>query len=205
LIAARISRWAYSSRVPAACNTIHWLVMLISTQSQDRNGWNALHVVAENGRPDLVKLLLYSQAYNASPDIINAQDRYGRTPLHIACENDNIPIAQLLISSNAQDSLKNKVSLHQETRVLNPETLSVTYVHPAPVSLCVTPQLKDGNTALELLRDDKTRKLLKGAIAVAKAPLRYSIFFLLTRGLAAIVIVGSLLQLHQFYVVYKSM
>lgn len=63
----------------------------------DSEGFSALHIVINNKRLDLVKLLLENSSFNNNINI-NIRDNSGNTPLHLACKDSYIEIVQYLLS-----------------------------------------------------------------------------------------------------------
>jgi FOG: Ankyrin repeat len=56
----------------------------------------SLHEAAENGRAEIVKILLENRDNNAEPDLVRTSD--GRTPLHLAAMNGDVATTRILIS-----------------------------------------------------------------------------------------------------------
>lgn len=60
----------------------------------DRDGWSALHFVAQNGHTELISILLQGNVQ------MDAQTKYGRTPLHCACASRNLSTVEALFTSD---------------------------------------------------------------------------------------------------------
>ena len=60
----------------------------------------ALHFAAENGREEVVELLL-SKGAN-----VNVSDGFGRTPLHLAAAEGHLEVVKMLVKANAKRDAK---------------------------------------------------------------------------------------------------
>jgi ankyrin repeat protein len=65
------------------------------------NGNRAIHIAAQNGHLDLVKLLLARKAD------VNAQNNGGQTPLHMSVAYDLDDVSSTLVAAGANEELKN--------------------------------------------------------------------------------------------------
>jgi hypothetical protein len=61
-----------------------------------------LHIAAQNGHLDLVKMLIEYKA------VVNDQNLKGNTPLHMAVGYDYYPVVQCLLAADAQASIVNQ-------------------------------------------------------------------------------------------------
>jgi len=58
----------------------------IDVNCYNNDGWTALHLAAEMGHLELLKLFIASKAY------VECQTKYGRTPLHWACCRGHVQV-----------------------------------------------------------------------------------------------------------------
>ncbi|GAV09423.1 hypothetical protein RvY_18970 [Ramazzottius varieornatus] len=79
------------------CSTLIKLGALVSAKGHDL--MSPLHMAAQHGRSNTVKLLL---AYETGQQSINDADHFGRTALHLAAENGHQKVTVLLLSKGAQ-------------------------------------------------------------------------------------------------------
>ena len=66
-----------------------------SVNTNDENGYTALHFSVSHQFLDLVKLLISNRAN------VNAVSNFGQTPLHLACQQSSVEIVAALITSGA--------------------------------------------------------------------------------------------------------
>ena len=86
----------------------------------EQTGKNPLHIAAENGSVEFVRLLI---EYHA-PE--SRQDELGRTPLHYAAKDGNADVIELLLNATARVNLPDKnrqTPLHLAAAEGNPEAV----------------------------------------------------------------------------------
>lgn len=69
---------------------------------KDENGSTALHISANSGNLELVKLLLQNETSS-----INAGAEWGNTPLHLACERGHPEVVKVLLENGADIEARN--------------------------------------------------------------------------------------------------
>ncbi|KAB8079278.1 ankyrin repeat-containing domain protein [Aspergillus leporis] len=69
----------------------------VNVNVRNSRGQTPLHIAAQNGQLDVVRLLLASQQID-----VNARDQQGSTPLHLASEKGHVEVVQLLVAHGAR-------------------------------------------------------------------------------------------------------
>lgn len=69
--------------------------------SKTQDGRTALHIAAENGKDEVICILLTHKQWAKLKPIVDTQDKQGRTALHAAVELGNLQAVQLLVNAGA--------------------------------------------------------------------------------------------------------
>ncbi len=102
--------------------------------SQSKIEWKAaIHLAAERGLVDIVRLLLNKAKQSSLTDYVNTKDGYGKTPLHYAAISGNEEMIKYLIKVGADPMVKSSdKSLHpwemlDSKRTYGEETLDLIF------------------------------------------------------------------------------
>ncbi|XP_044579759.1 uncharacterized protein LOC123261929 [Cotesia glomerata] len=85
------------------CETIKFILdQKVNVDVKDFDGQSPLHVAAEHGRTDVVKIFVAKKIL--TPDLVN---NYGDTPLHIAAQRGHREIVEILLQNNSNAKILN--------------------------------------------------------------------------------------------------
>ena len=94
----------------ARIGAVKFMNLILTTSydmnTTDRRKQTALHLACQNGKIEIVQLLIASSKdFSIDLNAFNARDNHGRTAWHSACENGRTEIVQLLITSSKDYSI----------------------------------------------------------------------------------------------------
>mmetsp|Transcript_8548 Transcript_8548/g.12760 ORF Transcript_8548/g.12760 Transcript_8548/m.12760 type:complete len:248 (+) Transcript_8548:99-842(+) len=107
------------------------------------NGNYPLHIAAQNGHLDHVKLLLENKAD------VNCQNKKGNTPLHMSLSYDYIEVSEFLIAAGADMNLNNEAGIPARKGLEGDKCLAAVYFAAAETTAEVMHALNKCQDSIE--------------------------------------------------------